>query len=520
MLDKFKTYYHTLKYLKWKQIKYRLLYQFKQPLLGNIGNKVLKPKIPSGFKPIITSRKSWLGNNTFQFLNIKQQFETIDWNYSFHGKLWTYNLNYFEFLSQLDMTKQEGLALIRDFIHKEKISKEGIESFPISLRVIFWIKFIIQHQIQDDAINRSLYAQLQLLSSRPEYHLMGNHLLENGFGLLFGACFFEDKNLLRQAQQILLEQLEEQILADGAHFELSPMYHQIMLHRILDCIHLMEIIQANDARDLLGVLKEKASIMLCWLQEMTFSNGDIPLLNDSAFGIAPNSNELLKYATELGMKWNKSALKESGYRKFSNENYEIIVDVGNIGPDYIPGHAHSDTFNFVLYHRGNPLIVDPGITTYEKNTRRNLERSTVFHNTVMIAEREQSEIWGGFRVAKRAKVTDLQESENQIIAIHNGYQDIKCSHQRTFAFEQKTITIEDRVEGNQTKQAFFHFHPEVSPQLKKQSIHGKDWMINFKESVTINLVPYLFSLGFNQSQEALKAVVIFKQDLHSKISLQ
>ena len=31
------------------------------------------------------------------------------------------------------------------------------------------------------------------------------------------------------------------ILEDGSHFELSPMYHQIMLLRVLDCIQLIKL---------------------------------------------------------------------------------------------------------------------------------------------------------------------------------------------------------------------------------------------------------------------------------------
>ncbi|MBK8735614.1 MAG: hypothetical protein IPL98_06840 [Saprospiraceae bacterium] len=41
-------------------------------------------------------------------------------------------------------------------------------------------------------------------------------------------------------------------------------------------IHLIEI-ETNT--------KIQAELMLGWLQQITFSNGDIPLVNDSAFGI-------------------------------------------------------------------------------------------------------------------------------------------------------------------------------------------------------------------------------------------
>ena len=74
-----------------------------------------------------------------------------------------------------------------------------------------------------------------------EYHLLGNHLLENGFSLLFGAYYFQDETIYKIAKKIVVSELEVQILADGSHFELSPMYHQILFHRVLDCIQLIKL---------------------------------------------------------------------------------------------------------------------------------------------------------------------------------------------------------------------------------------------------------------------------------------
>ena len=115
------------------------------------------------------------------------------------------------------------------------------------------------------------------------------------------------------------------------------------------------------------------------------------------------------------------SFSDSGYRKIRTNNYELFIDVGNVGPDYQPGHAHSDTFNFELIKNGNPIFVDTGISTYEKNAIRQSERATHSHNTVKIGSKEQTQVWGGFRVAKRAKITHLIEKPNLIEASHDGY---------------------------------------------------------------------------------------------------
>ena len=52
----------------------------------------------------------------------------------------------------------------------------------------------------------------------------------------------DDKNSktwLKKGLKILNDELHEQVLGDGGHFELSPMYHSIILEDILDILHLI-----------------------------------------------------------------------------------------------------------------------------------------------------------------------------------------------------------------------------------------------------------------------------------------
>ncbi|MFW6273222.1 MAG: heparinase II/III family protein, partial [bacterium] len=147
------------------------------------------------------------------------------------------------------MDPKIGGELIENYILNLSNTSTGLEPYPISLRGINWIKFISKFSSSHPHIfspsqlltfSSSLYAQYQILLDNLEYHLMGNHLLENGFSLLFGGFYFKEEELYEKARQIIIEQLKEQILNDGGHFELSPMYHQIILDRLLDCINLVQ----------------------------------------------------------------------------------------------------------------------------------------------------------------------------------------------------------------------------------------------------------------------------------------
>jgi len=443
----------------------------------------------------------------FTMLNLSKKFTgAIDWNFNEYGKLWTYNLTYFEYLKE-----KENVSLIYDFIKNIESVKDGLEPFPISLRGINWIKFLTKYEIKDKKIDDSLYAQYYILLDNLEYHLLGNHLLENGFSLLFGAYYFQDETLHKKAKDILEKELEEQILNDGAHFELSPMYHQLMLFRVLDCINL---VQNNSWKneELLKYLKEKASLMLGWLNTISYENGEIPLLNDSANKIAPTSVELFEYASRLNLNLIKKDLNESGYRKIKKENYECIVDIGEVGASYIPGHAHADTFNFELYINNKPFIVDTGISTYNIGKQRDNERSTKSHNTVEINETNSSEVWGGFRVANRARVTDVVENIDYIKAIHDGYKKkFEVLHTREWIFEEDKIIISDALSRECEAVARLHFHPDVRENeiLERVIIENSKFKIQ----------NYEYAPEFNKPIQSLVLEIPFKKELKVEINI-
>lgn len=525
LLKKITLYYHTLRHLKFLQIRYQIYYRIKGIYYKKTGQRLPKvtPKVPLktlSLQGVIITLRGYQSLNSFTFLNLSKKFKSsIDWNFNQYGKLWTYNLNYFDYLQQVDLSKEEGLRLIKTFIDFLPTCKDGLEPFPTSLRIQNWIKFLTIQQIKVEEIDQSLLAQLKFLSKNLEFHLLGNHLLENAFALLFGAYYFEDEVIFKKAEHILSSQLKEQILNDGGHFELSPMYHQLILFRVLDSINLIKCNPALFKSELLPFLLEKGQKMLGWLQRITFKSGEIPLLNDSTNGVAPTTKSLENYADKLGVIPEPLPLKESGYRKIEQKNYEVIIDVGKIGPDYIPGHAHSDIFNFVLVVNQQKIIVDTGISTYEKNKQRNLERSTSAHNTVQFGDFEQSQVWGGFRVGKRANITKLIENDYSIHAEHDGFRKYGATHSRKFTWESDHLIIEDTVETNKnfSSKAYFHFHPRIDIKIERNCILLDQAVIHFDNPISIEKSTYHYAPNFNKQIEAIQLIVHFSKNLTTYI---
>lgn len=521
-------YFNTVKYLKLKQIFYRVFYFLRNKLIKVQGDVVSNVKSTFINFPIHdNSNICYESSNKFLFLNKKKSFgKNIDWNFSKFGKLWCYNLNYFDFLNQDNLNNEEGVDLINDFIKNHAENITGKEPYPISLRGINWVKFLSKNKIENTKINTILLSDYTLLVRKLEYHLLGNHLLENGFSLLFGAYFFKNEKFYEIGEKIVKDELEEQILNDGGHFELSSMYHQIILYRLLDLITLLRHNKWKENKEFKIYLVDKAQVMLSYLDNITYNNGDVPMVNDSAYNIAPDSNNLFNYAKKLNITYSNTSLSDSGYRKFKNEFYELFIDIGKVGPKYQAGHAHADMLSFELHYNNRPFIVDTGTSTYENNKLRQRQRGTDSHNTVIVDSKNQSQVWGGFRVASRAKILKLEEQNDKVIGSHNGYKKIVGLHTREFQSEERRIIIKDIFSKKSNKIesiANFHFHSDIYIVSINDSIvkFSNGLKMVFESSNVLEFIKnkYELATGFNKTVTAEKLSIRFYNNLETKIEL-
>lgn len=417
---------------------------------------------PCRCTPFIPKYRSCTSEN-FTFLNRPSEF--ISWNDTSNGLLWAYNLNYMDWLLQPEMTLETGSRWIDRFIAELADNTIGMDPYPLALRGMNWIKFIVVHQsdISGSSLRRwndSLYSQYRLLCRKLEYHLAGNHLLENGCSLFMASIYFGDNRLYEKAERLLVRELDEQILPDGAHYEQSPMYHCILLDRVLDCYNLsVANLRFAGQESVISVLREKAAIMAGHLKNMLYGDYSYPLFNDAALGVAPAPRELFYYADRLGISWTPKRLSECGYRFMRDGSVECFVDVGNMAASYQAGHSHADSFNYELRIAGIPFVIDTGTSTYEKNARRQYERSTSAHNTVGVEGRDSSEVWGGFRMGKRAKVRLLEDSDNRIDAEHDGYAPVR--HRRIFEMGKGKFAVTDFLSGSKPGCSYIHLAPDV-----------------------------------------------------------
>ena len=507
MFNKISRLYHTVKYLKIKQVAWRII-----NLLPRCVSQVQNHPVVIAYHDDNYIPRSGITQDfeRLTFLSETYNLKEVGWDSPTISKLWRYNSHYFEFLLQ-KIDKQEQFAakenIVENWIDNNSFGKgTGWESYPTSLRIINWIKW---HWVTDRLSERaivSLWNQVRWLESRPEYHLLGNHLFINAKALLYASAFFglnSSSKIYKTGYAILLKELDEQFLSDGAHFELSPMYHSLVMEDLLDLISIAKKLPSDFH---IHEIEEKYNKGISWLKTMIYTDNELAHFNDCANGIAPTYTELVSYAFKLNVKKQEAELKtlhyhrESGFIVFKDSKSHLIADIGKVGPDYLPGHAHADTLSFELAVKGERIIVNSGTSVYGASKERMQQRSTRAHSTVQIDEADSSEVWSGFRVGRRAIPFNIQievpnESSNSVSfrASHDGYRKLNNSPTQTriFSLINDVWRIEDQISGNGNYvTSRFYLHPSIHIQKTEFGIvlsKSGENLINLKQEASVEL---------------------------------
>lgn len=464
----------------------------------------------------------------FRFLNKTVSLGSpINWQPGSETKLWTYNLHYFDYGRELARLYQSSsdrqyYLLFRSYVDQwiqacPVARAVAWDAYTISLRINNWLRAYsaFAHEFPNDEkfsqrIRASMYSQVLYLEKHLEYQLQNNHLLENGRTLWLASYFFNSKDAIRWRQtgsKIVWGGLDDNFFADGGNDELSPMYHQIMLDMYQEIFDVIQIQNLEAPSQLSNRLHE----MKCWLHSVLHPDGQIPLLNDSAFGIC--SQPALSIGSGHETTDGLTVLSESGYyviRDTEKEHF-LIFDAGPMGADHRSGHTHCDTLSYELSVSGRRIIVDSGVSDYYSDfNMRNFYRSTRAHNTVSIDNEEQSEIWDIFRVARRARPKDIQCVNYKdlvwVSASHTGYERLKdpVTHHRKIAYiDNHFWLIVDHINANSghTAESFIHFDPATdvvrSPLIGADSSAG----LISRDHLQLQVLPFGFESTTDYSGE-------------------
>ena len=394
------------------------------------------------------------------------------------GRLWTVTLHYHAWAYDLARAaaagEPEAADLFRDYISDwiDRCTPPlpgtldlAWNPYAIATRIGWWIRSYLAlgegHWRGWGSFHgsflQSLWQQAAYLQDHLEWDLRGNHLLRDAVGLAWAGRFLqgeEAQRWLATATDLGTRQVEEQVLSDGGHFERSPMYHILVMEDVLSLTLLLE---SKGARRLLREAWKRMADFLVWMRH---PDGEIPLLNDAALETACDPEHLFDLGESIRVTVDHRPpaggrhFEETGLVVWHGDPWSVFFDAGPLGPDYQPGHAHADTLTLECSFDGERLIVDPGTYAYDRDERREYDRSTEAHNTVCIDGRNSSEVWHIFRVGRRARIRPLRVefTDRAVIATagHDGYDFLpgRPRHERRLeALDGGELTLLDRIAG-------------------------------------------------------------------------
>lgn len=478
---------------------------------------------------------------TFTFLNQERTLvRPIKWDSPRWSRLWTFNLHYFDWIresidasitSSSRFTDTRTLDLINDWIKSNTPGHgDAWHSYTISLRLRNWIYLL---SLLPDTVTNVQTNSIWLQTSWLFWHLEspngGNHYLENLVTLCISSLNFSGaypRYIFNASITHLQSELSRQILPDGAHNELTPSYHILILDRLLELACLLK----RSPHLVPKWLDDTISKMYQWLIQIQLYNNTYPRFNDSTFSSCPPLSDVLIFARnylygerseltptrELLLQWSdnnahcshhhtstlnqranlsptrthsSSLLPHSGLVILRPDQYwELFLKCVSPCPPHLPGHCHSDQLSFEVFHKGIPILSEAGTSTYDKNSLRYFERSGAAHNVLEIAPNlpfqfspwyEPVDVWSSFRAGRKSHplmlgLKDHCANYTSGTGSHNGFSRYLSSYDRTITpidVSEKSLILQviDTLSCKQSIfiRLWFHFSPFIDLSLSR-----------------------------------------------------
>lgn len=390
-------------------------------------------------------------------------------------------------------------------------------------------------------ISESMYLQaMHGARNLSFYSSAGNHLISELVSMALVGQSLDRNDLVTTAADLLEEEVDRQILMDGAGTEQSPSYlaHTMEYYvlfalamgtgtispRILGGIErgsmfLQSLLNAGEDAIFTGdgdsgqvlVLSSGYSSYRTLLNTAASVTGNGDFLqedvgeDEKAFWLLGPTRfqRLADIADKPGVRGRRAFEKSGIYildRTVNGRRVTVVFDCGPLGMKPMAAHGHSDALSFILHVDNHPVFIDPGTYTYlNENRWREYFRGTSAHNTVRIDGVDQS-LFGGSFIATRhaeAECTGWAESE-RVSGRHTGYGFLRSPavHSRAIAFEVdgNALSIVDRVEssGEHLVEQFFHLGRNCIPEIVERStvsisFAGEDLVVRFDPRMELSI---------------------------------
>tara|TARA_R100001480_G_scaffold12998_9_gene21735 strand:+ start:919 stop:2433 length:1515 start_codon:yes stop_codon:yes gene_type:complete len=391
-----------------------------------------------------------------------------------------------------------GTRLMEDWVASQRLPEgPGWHPYMTSQRIVNWIKWGLMAGGLSEVLRGSLAQQLRFLEPRLAFDECDHKLINNAKALLFaGLCLADPRASHWRARglRLLARYLPRLVLSDGGYAGRSPMYHNALLLDLLDVVNLLRAFR----EPLPDQLEARVTAALRWSRALCHADSVPALFNDAALDVVPATSRLVAYGRRLGLPEEGSGgeigscwLPASGVGRLCAGQALLLADVGPPGPDQAASHGHAGTLGFEFSLGQQRILVDTGLSTYEDLRYRAYERSTAAHNTLVVDGKNSSDVWGLFKLGRRARIVDTGYEEQacggRLYAAHNGYSRRRADlvHRREWSLGAGCLALEDQLEGagEHVVCVYFHLHPSLNVDIESP----RQARISLPDGVTLAL---------------------------------
>lgn len=121
-------------------------------------------------------------------------------------------------------------------------------------------------------------------------------------------------------------------------------------------------------------------------------------------------------------------------------------------------------------------------------------------------------------MGKRAKVRVLSDTENEIMAEHDGFKG--CIHQRKFTINDDVFTINDKIVGNNMTEciSYIHFAPDIEVlAISSTEIRTNRANIAVSGANSIEIINNFVSVEYNRLEPSKTIKIVFCRNLTYQI---
>jgi hypothetical protein len=353
------------------------------------------------------------------------------------------------------------------------------------------------------------------------YFSPNTHLLGEGVALFFLGVLCPELAAAERWKslgwKIVLQEAEQQVRADGFHFEQSTYYHVYALDFFLHSAVLAGLNGIATPKSFEDTI-EKMLTALCLLGRggspprfgdddggrlfdprrnrgehlldplatgaILFHRGDYKmaaggLREETLWLLGADGVEPWDELEETAVSNASAALADAGFYLLAAEKAtQLVVDAGPLGTQS-GGHGHADALSVCLQSGGHSLLIDPG--TYEyigPGEDRDLFRGTAMHNTMLVDRTNQAEpatafSWRRLTQSKTERWIRAQKSD-LLVASHDGYQRLEppVTHRRwVVSLRDGLYLIRDVVEGQGKHRLDVVWHLGQDLQLVEEGLY-------------------------------------------------